>query len=182
MRRLLLVLCTVLALSACGVQEEPPASTTPRLHKTVEKKEPYPEHSRVPTRLRVWHYDARVVPIEPEGGVLVPPSDPTVLGWWGARSGAKSGTTLLTGHTVHTGGGTFDDLEDIPVGSVASLNGIRYRVVQVEIVTKDELALRSSKLFRQTGKNRLVLVTCEGYDSSTGTYADNVVVVAVRLR
>jgi Sortase domain len=131
----------------------------------------------VPTRLRLGDIDAPVIPIELEGTSLTPPPDPDVLGWWGRRAGARHGTTLLTGHTVHTGGGTFDDLELTPVGQLAHVNGFTYRVTSVEVISKDALARRAPKLFSQTGPPKLVLVTCEDYDPATGHYASNVVVV-----
>ena len=51
-------------------------------------------------------------------GVLTPPSDPQELGWWadGARPGDPRGSALVTGHTVSTGGGALDDLEDLDEG------------------------------------------------------------------
>ena len=51
-------------------------------------------------------------------GVLVPPDDPRTLGWWaaGAGPGAAYGSALVTGHTVSTGGGAFDDLERLAAG------------------------------------------------------------------
>ena len=49
---------------------------------------------------------APVVPVRLVGGGLTPPSDPTSVGWWaeGALPGARRGSALLVGHTVHTGG------------------------------------------------------------------------------
>ena len=44
--------------------------------------------------------------------VLDPPRNPRDVGWWkrSARPGAAQGQTVLTGHTVHTGGGVMDHL------------------------------------------------------------------------
>jgi hypothetical protein len=85
------------------------------------------------------------------------------------------------GHTVSTGGGTLDDLEHTTVGSVAMVSGVRYRVDRVAVISKAQLARRAPQLFSQTGSPKLALVTCEGYDSATGSYSDNVVVVATPL-
>jgi hypothetical protein len=101
-----------------------------------------------------------------------------VLGWWGVPAGAKRGVTLLVGHTVHTGGGELDDLEDVALGSLAHVNGHDYEVVSNEVITKGELAERAPALFDQAGSHRLVVVTCEGYDPETGHYDSNVVLVA----
>jgi hypothetical protein len=199
MRRLWLALLVVgvavFTFGLVGVQSEPPSSTAPVPVSPTPNRVVYPDfplgtlnpsssgttvRPRQPSRLRIWHYDAPVIPIPLTGSELVPPADPTVLGWWGRPSGAKHGTTLLTGHTVHTGGGTFDDLEDIPVGTVGSLSGVKYRVAEVQVLSKDALAAQAPVLFRQNGAPRLVLVTCEGYDPATGHYEDNVVVTLRR--
>lgn len=137
---------------------------------------------RAPDHLRLWKFDAPVVPVDLVGSRLDPPADPTVLGWWGQPAGAACGATLLVGHTVSTGGGTLDDLEHTSIGDVANVSGARYRVTRVAVISKAELAERAARLFDQSGPPRLVLITCEGYDAATGTYADNVVVVAEPVR
>jgi hypothetical protein len=91
------------------------------------------------------------------------------------------GTTLLTGHTVHTGGGELDDLARTPVGSTAHVSGVAYGVVSVRVMPKAQLARRASTLFSQHGQAKLVGVTCDGYDWSTGRYADNAVAIAKPL-
>lgn len=108
----------------------------------------------------------------------MPPSDPRVLGWWGSKAGAKHGVTLLVGHTVHTGGGTFDDLEEVPVGTDVNVSGVHYTVTSNRIISKAELAQEATHLFSQRGSHRLVLVTCEDYDPATGHYGSNVVLIA----
>ena len=53
---------------------------------------------------------APILPIEiAPDGVLSPPSDVHDVGWWqrSAKPGATTGQTLITGHTVHTGGGVI---------------------------------------------------------------------------
>jgi hypothetical protein len=187
------VLTIVGALLWLTYDPEPPSSTTPAPVPppsrvvypdpplgTMEPSSSGTVRPRQPERLRIWHYDAPVISIPLTGSELVPPPDPTVLGWWGRPSGAKHGATLLTGHTVSTGGGTFDDLEDIPVGIVGNLSGVKYRVAEVQVLSKTELSQRAPRLFRQDGTPRLVLVTCEGYDPATGHYEDNVVVTLRR--
>lgn len=121
---------------------------------------------------------APVVPLVMNGNTLVPPDDPQVLGWWGSKVGAKHGTTLLVGHTVHTGGGILDNLEEVPVGSEVNVSGVQYTVTSNRIISKAVLARRAPHLFSQRGSHRLVVVTCEDYDPATGHYASNVVMVA----
>ena len=135
---------------------------------------------RTPTRLRLGDVDAQVVPVAMEGSALTPPDDPQVLGWWGRPAGASRGATLLVGHTVHTGGGALDDLENVPVGTRASVSGVGYVVTQVLVLSKADVSRRAELLFDQSGTHRLVVVTCEDYDPATGHYDSNVVLIARR--
>ena len=193
MTRLLLCLTALVALTGCAdvtAEQEPhtsgaltsrPASSamvagTPG-SATAEAVPP-----SVPSRLRLGEIDAPVVPIKLTGSALTPPDDPHTLGWWGKRAGSPHGTTLLTGHTVHAGGGTFDDLEDTSLGARAHVNAHVYQVTSVQVISKDELARRAPTLFAQAGRPKLVLVTCEGYNPTTGHYASNVVVTARLVR
>ena len=127
--------------------------------------------------------DAPVVPIVSEGQSLDPPPDPQQLGWWsqGAKPGAATGSALVTGHTVHDGGGALDDLETMKPGAeitVRTAHGsIRYVAESVVVLDKDAIARRSPELFSQEVPGRLVLVTCEDWDGSG--YRSNVVVTAV---
>jgi LPXTG-site transpeptidase (sortase) family protein len=126
--------------------------------------------------------DAPVSPIAIEGGALNPPSDPLSVGWWsgGARPGDSSGAAVVTGHTVHTGGGAFDDLETLVPGDdvvvTAGRDRVAYDVASVRVLTRDELARRSEEIFGRTGPARLVLITCEDWDGTA--YRSNVVVTA----
>jgi hypothetical protein len=127
---------------------------------------------------------ASVIPVTLDGGALTPPPDPQVVGWWGQKALASEGTMLLVGHTVSArsrakyGAGTLDNLEDTRVGSTIKVSGVWYQVADVTVMSKKTLAKRAPDLFDQSGPHKLVLVTCEGYDPATRTYADNVVVTA----
>ncbi len=141
----------------------------------------------VPTRLIVPQLDvnAPVVPIPVDNGILLPPSNPQMLGWWdqGAMPGALRGGALITGHTVHTGGGAFDNLETLHKGDrvqVRTAKGlIRYAVTGVTIYDKGKLARDAQRVFSQTGPGRLVLITCEDWNGSG--YDSNAIVFAERL-
>ncbi|GAA5105336.1 hypothetical protein GCM10023339_01090 [Alloalcanivorax gelatiniphagus] len=115
-------------------------------------------------------------------GALTPPPDPQRVGWWsgGARPGAPAGAAVITGHTVHTGGGAFDDLETLTRGDrVLVRSGVEvvtYEVASVEVLGRGELARRSASIFGRTGPGRLVLITCEDWDGTE--YLSNVVVTA----
>jgi LPXTG-site transpeptidase (sortase) family protein len=125
---------------------------------------------------------AKVVGIAAPDGVLTPPADPSVLGWWnaGAVPGAAHGNALITGHTVHTGGGAFDDITSLQPGDrlrVATVNGqIRYVVRSVVVYSKAELEQRAERVFRQDGPSRLALITCDDWDGTE--YQSNAVVFA----
>lgn len=152
---------------------------------TGSTNSPAPAHR--PRHLWLDWIDAPVVRVTETGRALTPPDDPRVLGWWGQPADSEVGTTLLVGHTVHTGGGQLDDLEDVPIGAVVHIGTgrhriVRYRVVRNVVITKAELARRSSDLFAQDGPSKLVVVTCEGYDPATGEYHDNVVLIATPLK
>jgi LPXTG-site transpeptidase (sortase) family protein len=138
----------------------------------------------VPERLVVRRLSVRsdVVPISGNSGTLLPPSDPRLLGWWqeGAVPGAARGTAVLTGHTVHTGGGAFDDLSSLVRGDRVRVDTTRgtitYAVTSVRDLGTDELAHRSRRTFRLGGAGRLVLVTCTDWNGRD--YLSNTVVVA----
>ena len=125
---------------------------------------------------------ADVVPIATVDGALTPPDDPRSVGWWsgGSRPGTGTGASVITGHTVHTGGGAFDDLEELVTGDrVLVLSGgttVAYDVATVEVLSRAELARESAAVFARSGPGRLVLITCEDWDGTA--YRSNVVVTA----
>jgi LPXTG-site transpeptidase (sortase) family protein len=138
-----------------------------------------------PVRLVVPSLDLRaaVVPIEVEtSGVLHPPADVDDVGWWrrSAEPGAAKGPTLLTGHTVSTGGGVMDRLGDLRRGDrvvVRTRGGrVAYEATKVEVLSRAELAQQRRALFGRGGPARLVLVTCTDWDGHV--YESNVVVTA----
>lgn len=152
----------------------------------AEPPQPDPAAGR-PTHLVVpsLGVDAPVIGIGVVDGTLFPPSDPQTLGWWteGAVPGALRGGALITGHTVHTGGGAFDNLETLDVGDrvqVRTTKGtVRYAVRGVTIYRKASLARDAERVFSQTVPGRLVLITCEDWNG-TG-YDSNAIVFAERL-
>ncbi len=174
---------------------DPPAVGSSRAPFVVEPEvsieaaaEPEPQPAPAtgrPTRLLVPRLgvDAPVIDIGVVDGVLLPPSDPQTLGWWsaGAEPGALRGGALITGHTVHTGGGAFDDLETLEVGDRVQVRTgkgtIGYAVSGVTIYRKASLARDAARVFSQTVPGRLVLITCEdwngsGYDSNAIVFAE----------
>ncbi len=91
---------------------------------------------------------------------------------------------MLTGHTVHDGGGVMDRLGKLKVGKpvrvVTPKGAMVYRTTKVLTLSKSQLAQRSSRLFGQNRpSNRLVLITCTGWTGSD--YTSNIVVFAKPL-
>jgi LPXTG-site transpeptidase (sortase) family protein len=133
--------------------------------------------------VRRLHVDSTVVPISGQSGTLLPPSDPKVLGWWqeGRPVGAAEGTAVVTGHTVHTGGGALDHLDKLVVGDVVRVRTdrgwITYTVQRNRIYSRAALARDAESVFRLDGPGRLVLITCDEWNGSF--YESNAVVFAV---
>lgn len=140
-----------------------------------------------PMRIRVPRLgvDSAVVPISGATGVLEPPSDARELGWWqeGAVPGSALGTTVMTGHTLHLGGGALDKLKTLRPGdriTVTTTRGtVRYEVRASWALSKPDLAQRAESLFDQGREGRLVLVTC--YDWTGSEYLSNAVVSAAPI-
>lgn len=180
----MVVLVTALLLGACTsqVDQEPsqPTPTTSRSERAHIVQRQVDLKPIIPRRFYSRRVGgAQVVPIQLFGNTLVPPADPSVLGWWGRKAGASKGATLLFGHTVHTGGGFLNDLRrKVPVGARIVVSGHVYHVVSNRDVSKLKVAQIAPRLFSQTGPARLVVVTCDGYNPVTGHYRSNTVVVA----
>ena len=124
---------------------------------------------------------SRIVPIEVVDHVLTPPSDARLTGWWtgSAQPGSTRGQTVLTGHTVSSGGGVMDRLGQIRRGAIVKVRtpkGVMdYQATRVVVYTKEQLAENANDLFLQDRENpRLVLITCTGWTGSY--YTSNVIV------
>ena len=154
-----------------------PAAAPPKPVRVAREPQD-PERLRIPA----LGVDAPVLAVTSRQRTLVPPRDPSRLGWWadGARPGDSRGSALVTGHTVHTGGGALEDLETLRRGDRLEVRAggalIAYRVQSVVVLTKGALAREAERLFAQDVPGRLVLVTCEDWDGAQ--YLSNVVVTA----
>jgi LPXTG-site transpeptidase (sortase) family protein len=138
-----------------------------------------------PVRLAVPALDLRasVVPIEVDtAGVLYPPDDVDDVGWWkrSAKPGSRRGQTVLTGHTVSTGGGVMDRLGELEPGDrvrVRTPEGVvRYETTRVRTYSRAALASSARSLFGQGRPARLVLITCTDWDGAE--YRSNTVAFA----
>jgi LPXTG-site transpeptidase (sortase) family protein len=138
----------------------------------------------VPTGLSVPRLgiEAEVLPITVQDGILEPPSDARDVGWdtATARAGSAYGGTVITGHTVHTGGGALDELNDLRHGDAVRVTtvrgGIDYLVTDVMRVSKQAMVNQIPRLFSADVPGRLVLITCTDWNGSE--YLSNTVVFA----
>jgi hypothetical protein len=129
--------------------------------------------------------DAPVVPVGVQPGtddIEIPDIDH--VGWYQlGPSPGQQGSAVLVGHVDGDGRpGVFFDLGKLVPGDVVTVDfadggRAEFRVVGRQQVAKAALP---ADLFARDGDPRLTLITCGGaFDSSTGHYVDNVVVVAV---
>lgn len=121
-------------------------------------------------------------------GVLSPPSDTDMVGRWNdsATVGATKGQSVLTGHTVSSGGGVMNRLGELAINDRIWVTddgmAVDYVVTSVEKYSRAEIAELSQTLFGQDRPaNRLVLVTCADF-SADGIYLSNIVVLAYPVR
>ena len=175
----LLVLCGVML--AVGILM-PSGSTTPAgYHEMAAPAKP------VRLVIPALKIRAPVKPIEVnDRQVLDPPRNPRDVGWWkrSARPGAAQGQTVLTGHTVRTGGGVMDRLGKLHKGQkvkvVTRKGTMVYETTKVVTWSKEQLAKRAVDLFSQEREEeRLVLITCSGWTGDG--YTSNVIVFAEPL-
>jgi hypothetical protein len=118
-------------------------------------------------------------------GVLVPPADPDVAGWY--RRGAvpgEQGPTVIAGHVdSRTGPAVFFRLDELAPGDPVEVSrsdgtSFDYRVVSVESHPKD--AFPTALVYGPAPGSVLRLVTCGGeFDPGRRHYRDNIVVTAV---
>ncbi len=196
--RFLAALCLVAVTAACGTGSDhvttvgstatPSAATTASPDVNELPPEPTAKQGGIeaPYVLRIPQIgvDAHIVPIKSnEEGILEPPPDPRVVGWWndGAAPGEAQGSAVLVGHSVrHTRGGVFDDLGYLSLGDAIEVEGphstVTYRVQSNDVLSKDDFARNAAQIFKQTGAGRLVLITCGDFDGTV--WRSNIVISA----
>jgi LPXTG-site transpeptidase (sortase) family protein len=131
--------------------------------------------------------DAQVVPIKSnDEGILEPPRDISVAGWWsdGASPGEAQGSAVLVGHAVRNkGGGVFDNLGELSRGDAIELEGshstLMYRVQSIDVLSKDDFSGNAEQIFDQTGPGRLVVITCGDFEGSV--WRSNIVIIATPI-
>lgn len=121
-----------------------------------------------------------------ERGLLQVPRDIRAAGWWdgGAQIGDAYGAIVIAGHvdSATQGLGPFAELlntrpgDRIRVGGKAATQA--FAVSTVDLVPKVSLRTRDA-VFAESGRLRLVLITCAGpFDPARGGYQDLAVVTA----
>lgn len=175
------VIALLAALLVWSQHGEPEAAPEPKpaAAPVAKRFKPTPYHLVV----KSMGIDAPVVQIAmTKDRELDPPADPQRVGWWkaSAKPGSVTGQTIVTGHTVHTGGGQFDHLGDVKPGALITLGTHRYRATKTVKLSKEQVAQRAVELFGQTRvRNRLVLITCGDWTGSE--YLSNIFVYAKPL-
>jgi LPXTG-site transpeptidase (sortase) family protein len=158
-----------------------PAETQPTKSRPLTARPGRPEEISLPS----LGVTAPVLSIKARGGSLIPPADPRQVGWWsdGAQPGARIGSAVITGHTVHNGGGAFDNIDEMQPGDTIEVNTSRgelqYEVTKITVYRKKTLARHAGTVFDQGVPGRLVLVTCEDWDGTA--YLSNAVIYAKRI-
>lgn len=180
-----LVMVVVLSIAGVGLVFPNPTSPEPVSQKLIGA--PTGDVLEVP----VLKVKAPLVSVRMDDDAqLNPPQNPRQVGYWSGSSapGAVTGQTLVTGHTVHTGGGALDKLGTMKKGQPVvifhkygdQVQRTKYRVTSVRSYSKKQIATKAEALFGQDrGKGRLLLITCTGWDGQE--YYGNTVVTAKRL-
>ena len=170
----------------------PSAAPTPARDVPVVSSTVQPVRAALPpvrVQIAAAGIDMEVVPVGVEpGGFMELPPNPAIAGWYrfGPDPWSPDGNTVISAHI---------DAPEYPIGPFAQLRDLSadtevtvvaddgstaaYGVVSVTYYPKQELP--TEEIFARAGTRALVLITCGGaFDSTTGRYADNVVVVADR--
>jgi hypothetical protein len=180
----------------------PPASTTTTTTTTAAALSPMnslvgeavtaipvrPAFDVAPVSLNIPDIDVTDVPVRPVGvtpdGELEIPGA-TEAGWYrlGAAPG-QAGATVVAAHISWQGsGGPFLRLAELEPGAfvdVALADGAVRRYQVVSRAQYGKLALPKEEIWRTSGPETLVLITCGGdFNREVRRYADNVVVTAV---
>lgn len=120
-----------------------------------------------------------------DGELEVP--DETEVGWW-EHGGAPGlpGATVLAAHVSWNGAiGPFHRLGDVEIGDLVAVDTGRgfvrtYQVVERTMYPKDELP--NDRIWRTTGPETLVLITCGGdFNPDIRRYRHNIVVFAIPI-
>lgn len=140
-----------------------------------------------PTAISIEAIGVRVpvrdVGLAPDGQLEVP--DETEVGWYrlGAAPGQPGATVLAAHVSWRDRVGPFLRLAELEPGAVVDLELADGTARRYEVVSRAQygkLMLPSEEIWRTTGPETLVLITCGGaFNPDLRRYADNIVVTAV---
>ena len=131
------------------------------------------------------HAPVRSVGIAPDGQLEVP--DETHVGWYrlGAAPGQPGATVLAAHVSWHDRAGPFLRLGELEPGALVDLALADGSSRRYQIVTRAQygkLMLPREEIWRTTGPETLVMLTCGGaFNPDIRRYADNIVVTAVAV-
>ena len=135
------------------------------------------------SNIGVTDVPVRPVGVTPEGELEIPGA--TEAGWYrlGAAPG-QAGATVVAAHISWQGStGPFLRLAELEPGAFVDLalaDGATRRYQVVARAQYGKLALPQEEIWRTTGPETLVLITCGGaFNREIRRYADNIVVTAV---
>lgn len=187
---------TVAALTADD-PESPPTSTEEQLSPLAdllgEQYSAVPDEAAPrprPVAMEIDAFDVTDVPIravglEPDGQLEIP--DETEIGWYqyGATAG-RPGATVLAAHVSWNGSvGPFGSLGILEPGNQISVtldDGTTRRYEVFERAIYGKLELPRDRIWRNTGPETLVLITCGGdFNPEVRRYRENIVVYAAPI-
>jgi hypothetical protein len=160
------------------------AQLGPRESAVIEPRAPRPS----PISLQIDSVDVagfpvRAIGLEPDGQLEVP--DETEIGWYryGATAGQPGATVLAAHVSWNRTAGPFARLGTVEPGAQVEItldDGSVRRYEVVERAVYGKLELPRERLWRNTGPEELVLITCGGdYNPEIRRYRQNIVVYAV---
>lgn len=121
--------------------------------------------------------------LQADGTLEVPPTDPgSPAGWYDkSPSPGEIGPAILLGHVNDTrnASGVFGRLQELTAGDIVQVTledqtTVEFVVTNAEMYGKDEFP--TQKVYGDTEGSEIRLITCDGYDSATGQWGDNLVV------
>ncbi|MGP4111831.1 class F sortase [Streptomyces sp. 4N509B] len=146
-----------------------------------------PQRAAVPTWLTIPAIDVETplmgVGLEPEGWLAAPPPGlEHLVGWYqGAVTPGERGTAVLVGHVDGAvGPAVFYDLGTLTPGDTVEVvredgTRLRFTVHEVAVFDKEQIPAR---VYEDSGRAELRLITCGGSFEEGSGYQGNVVVFA----
>jgi hypothetical protein len=175
------VVASVVPSTAPPLVTTGPPDTEPATPEQVEPR-PEPVGLQIDT-IDVSRFPVRDIGLEDDGQLEIP--DETEIGWYkyGATAG-HPGATVLAAHVNWKGSnGPFSQLGTVEPGDqieVALDNGTTRNYVVTERTMYGKLMLPKERIWRNTGPEELVLITCGGdFNPEIRRFKSNIVVYAV---